>query len=409
MFVTQNIFTRRKVPQVSNKSIGMAELVSISDFIGFPLKCFKAVAYPFFEENFLRPSNWIERIRNLLLYFYYAFVALTFLSLQVQMLVLMSKSGDLAIFTTQVPLFISIAVFYIKLIFISWKKPQMKDLLATLTKLFPATKEEQEAYDVKNYLPGYKRFERIFAFALNLDGILFNLAPIIDYFKTGLWYRKLPFENWFPFDEFDPRYYHFVYAWFIFATATLNLSCLAADCLLLSFITLIAMEFDILGKKLRNIAKNKNVSELVERHKTLMRLSDDLEEIYSFSILVNFTGSSIFLCLVAFELSIGVDPEILSKLMSFLVSSIIQMWLLCFYGQKLIDASEKVADEAYNSDWYETDNKDVKRAVQLIILQSRRPACLTALKFSKVSLEAFSTVSFSQGFIDIQKLFIHRL
>jgi len=118
-----------------------------------------------------------------------------------------------------------------------------------------------------------------------------------------------------------------------------------------------------------------------------------LEEIFSFSIMINFLGSSIFFCLVAFELTVGVSPEMFVKYMGLLVTSIIQMWLLCFYGQKLIDASEKVADEAYNSDWYETDNKHIKRAVQLIMIRSRRPTCLTTLKFSKISMEAFSTVS----------------
>jgi hypothetical protein len=74
---------------------------------------------------------------------------------------------------------------------------------------------------------------------------------------------------------------------------------LGPDLLLYAFITNIAMQFDILCreiKELKDVSPNeieKRFGRLVEKHVTLIILSDNLEMIYSPAILSNTIGSSI--------------------------------------------------------------------------------------------------------------------
>jgi hypothetical protein len=96
-----------------------------------------------------------------------------------------------------------------------------------------------------------------------------------------------------------------------------------------------------------------------------------------------------------FQLSLKLSPAILTRFIIFLVTSFSQIFLLCFFGNKLTTASENVAKAVYDSDWHEYQNKSVKKGFLLMMQRSQKPAYLTAFKFVKVSREAFTTVSFN--------------
>ena len=45
-----------------------------------------------------------------------------------------------------------------------------------------------------------------------------------------------------------------------------------------------------------------------------------------------------------------------------------QIWLLCSYGQKLIDSSSAVADEIYGCDWTDLDNNELKKQMIIVMI-----------------------------------------
>ena len=57
-------------------------------------------------------------------------------------------------------------------------------------------------------------------------------------------------------------------------------------------------------------------------------------------------------------------------------------------------SSDGVADGIYNANWTE-GTPEFRKSIKLVILRAHKPQALTTLKFSKVSLSSFTTVSSS--------------
>lgn len=130
---------------------------------------------------------------------------------------------------------------------------------------------------------------------------------------------------------------------------------LGSDLFFYSFIVSLSMQFEILSEQLQELKAHESnkviLGELIERHKTLIRLSDNVDKIFSISILANFLASSVFICLLAYQAAIETNAENILKYSIILLISLLQVFNICYHGSKLTSASEKVADSAYSSGW----------------------------------------------------------
>nr|UOL66549.1 odorant receptor 4-like [Eudocima materna] len=78
--------------------------------------------------------------------------------------------------------------------------------------------------------------------------------------------------------------------------------------------------------------------DIVTRHRALIRLTGDIEAMFSFGLLINFMYSSIILCFSGFcVVTIEKWNEWAYKV--FLPTTLSQTWMLCWYGQQLLDSS----------------------------------------------------------------------
>ncbi|CAO1409430.1 unnamed protein product [Diamesa tonsa] len=232
---------------------------------------------------------------------------------------------------------------------------------------------------------------------------VFNLMPIYNaiyyYYVDGVVYHKeLPYIMWFPFDPLQPIVYELSYFSSVWAGVTTALAVISTDLLYCSILTLLCMEFDILKKNFEEIqvkdAKKsfQEMKKLVSVHIDLIEFVTTMEDIFSVSLLINFIGSTMIICLVGFQASALNSISLpMVKFCLFLLTGLIQILLLCYYGEKLIESSVGVADGVYNGNWYEGD-ENMKKSMKLIIIRAQRPQCLTTFKFSKVSLSSFSLV-----------------
>lgn len=362
--------------------------MKFSDFVKFPLKCFK-----FFGLTPHEPTNTIKK-RLLRIYHYVQLLILTSRILCTSVFIKQNIT-NLTIITENIPPNGYICVTIAKSIAILHRASEFSDLFATLSDLFPKTKVEQETLKVKEYLRGYKLTERIFSTMVGLSALNFIFLTCVAYFTTGVF--KLPFKTWTPFDQCDPKYFWLVFLWQFNNTIMVIISLLGSDLIFFAFITILTMQFDILSLKLRELKgdsfNKKSFIELVKLHETLIRLAEDLEKIYSFSFLVNFSGSSILICLIGYQVSIGVSVDNFTKFTILLLASLSQVAILCYYGEKLSSASEKVAEAAYDSGWIESDDKGLQVGLLLMIQRSQKYSYITAYKFSRVSLKAYAAVS----------------
>ncbi|CAH0696723.1 unnamed protein product [Spodoptera exigua] len=212
----------------------------------------------------------------------------------------------------------------------------------------------------------------------------------------------LHFLYWLPFDPYQPVYYEItlvLQTWHALVVIWFNV---AWDMLFCLFLCHITTQFDLLARRVRRLfyvqvdnqlissypmasvsrefirsegervnsysnqyweaRYQKEITEIVLRHHSLIsmfysrflptysaississwlhRLTGDVENMFSLALLINFMNSSIIICFCGFCcVLIEKWNEVAYK--SFLVTALSQTWLLCWYGQKLIDSATR--------------------------------------------------------------------
>ena len=177
---------------------------------------------------------------------------------------------------------------------------------------------------------------------------------------------------WFPFDAYRLEAFPFAQIWVHWITYLLVSLLLASDLLLYLIIIIISMEFDFLRNNLKSLKSESKdegkfkIKSFVERHNKLFELSDKLQRIFEPFFLYNFITSSVIMCIISFHfLFCATEPVVYTFDVFYFVNISGQIWLLCYFGQKLIDSSNAIADGMYESDWTNLDDNEVKSEVEL--------------------------------------------
>jgi odorant receptor len=390
-FQLRQIFVFSLEKSVPSGSLTMAALISFSDFVGFPLKCFKVFGLvPQGEEP-------IKKWKKIFLKFWRVLGFATLAIPTVFMTVFIRDNlNDLSKIAENLPPYGYAAMVFVKVVGIYRKQSCFKTLLETLDGLFPRTKEEQNIFKVRIYLREYKKVEQVVATCMAIASFEFIALKVFNLAMSGVWFdRKLLADNWFPFDKFHPVWFNVLIVWQTLSSVFLVGGLLGSDLILFCFVTLIELKFDTLSKEMEKLKPSddkEKFDDLTERHKKLLGLQRDLEEIFSPSILFNFIASSILICLVCYQLSIEISLELLVKFSFILIAALLQVLLVCSCGQKLTNASERVTVSAYNSEW-SCDHKKMKTFLVMTMQRAQKAAVLTASKFKVLNLEAFMVVS----------------
>ncbi|CAG9583187.1 unnamed protein product [Danaus chrysippus] len=132
-----------------------------------------------------------------------------------------------------------------------------------------------------------------------------------------------------------------------------------------------------------------DMKKIARKHQTLLRLTERLNDIFGPVIFIQLSFSSIVICCYGF-LAIIANGMFL-KNMAASLGIVFAIFVLAWPGQKLIDMSSGVAEAAYQSAWYERNNK-FRKYISIVIVRSRKSCKLSALGFSDLTLEMFSKV-----------------
>jgi odorant receptor len=293
----------------------------------------------------------------------------------------------------------SAASFVFKIWSVLRALPKFKELVNILDELFPKNSRHQKVYQVKTYLKWQKRVET--AFGLIIMTNIFHAIGAALFRKVfyGVPMEELPYQLWYPFDQNNPTIFVCLLVWQMFCIIVTLLSIGGLHYFMYASVSLVSMYFDNLCVKLGEVkslpktqAKSK-ILELVKLHETLLGLTASLEDIYSSSLFINILSGSIFICLSSFKLWQDLSFANVEKLLLPLMMWLFAVFLACFYGQKLIDANEKVGNAAYDSiDWDDSD-KDTKVMLLMMMQRSQKPNVMKAMNAAEVSLKLFTKVS----------------
>lgn len=68
---------------------------------------------------------------------------------------------------------------------------------------------------------------------------------------------------------------------------------------------------------------------------------------FSPSILINYLGSSVIICLVGFQATAGVSPHEMFKFILFLIAQLAQIFIMCWYGNKVIESVSTMHNKTF--------------------------------------------------------------
>ncbi|XP_062125980.1 odorant receptor 85c-like [Drosophila sulfurigaster albostrigata] len=284
-----------------------------------------------------------------------------------------------------------------KMAFVWWKKESLSGIMHQLEELFPRTKETQSEYQLDRYLESCSRLSLTFSLLYSVLIWTYNLFNIAQYFVYELWLKTrivgltLPYMMYIPWHwEGNWSYYLLLFSQ-NFAGYTSAAGQVSTDLLLCAVATLIIMHYDYLGRiiEFKQLSgdwsqDSRFLAQVVQYHERLLSLSAELNEIFGVPLLLNFLISSFVICFVGFQMTIGVPPDLMIKLLLFLVSSLCQVYLICHHGQLIADASSGIALAAYKQDWSFADVR-YRKTLVFIIARSQKPAFLKATVFMQIT------------------------
>lgn len=368
--------------------------VSLEDFTGFSRKFLRINCFTLSTASRTKSGDGLVKVIFSDIFFWFSTINVC-LFVSFSAVSALKASLSMAAFTFSLPLLSSTSLVVVKCLTIYFNKVNIAELLNKIKEFFPKENEQQK-YDIKRYHKNYILFARIYAFLFMVPCLCVMAIPFISLISSGN--KSLPLNIWLPFDYEHNVIYVIAYLWTIWACSNSVLLLIAIDTLMFVLITLLSMELDILKIDLVNLKASWNskidrqTGKLIKRHNDLIECCGMLEKTFSPSFLFNFLQSSFVICLTAFQYTTSTDITQRIFNGSYCTAILNQILLLCYFGQKVIDASQNISVGAYDSGWDQTKNMKVKKAMMRVMERAQKPTILTAMNFQDISLESFTSV-----------------
>ncbi|XP_046601318.1 odorant receptor Or2-like isoform X1 [Neodiprion lecontei] len=241
--------------------------------------------------------------------------------------------------------------------------------------------------------------------------------------------RKLPYMSYFPFDVGVTPYYELAYVYQGISLMTLSPIIVTTDVLYGSILLHIATQLGILARTLisvRSIGANRLLrydlykshgngwkfddgeifsrkrldveiyrllKNCVAHHRAIISLAENMEEIFSTLVLLQFLSNLVIMCFPLFQItSVPVMSFPFFSMVSLMTAMMYQLFIFCNCGDEVTQQSLLVADAACFCDWYEFSSAKMRRALLSIVQRSQRPLRLTVAKFATLSRETYLKV-----------------
>lgn len=279
------------------------------------------------------------------------------------------------------------------------RRKKMFEAYNELKVMVDARRNEKSVMEMKIYLKELERYLMIYTVTFVLAWLVY-FVPAISFFTSGLMIYLTDF--WFPFDSSRNEIFPFVMVWMDYVAIVSSLSLLAVDTMLYALLTVLIMELDDLKSCLADLKSStrqeraKTIESLISRHQMLSAISEKLQSIYDLDFLFTLVSVSMILCLSILHITKAPTSGTGTAKITFNIFYIMvvtsKTWLLCYFGQKLIDSSIGVADGVYDSGWEELDGADREKYLTLIMMASHKPKQLKAKGLAIISLETFASV-----------------
>nr|XP_026498748.1 odorant receptor 4-like [Vanessa tameamea] len=391
-------------------------------------KLLKMIGVPL-NENL---TNFSSFCWNSLFWFNFANILLS-IALETTNMFVMASIGTFLDLFTMMPCVGFLIVTIAKIYKIKRYRSVFKNLMMEPRDMWPTGRiSEDEHKIISDAMDRLRIVVKVYFLCNAMLASIFTVPSMIAWIKnrTGQDVELIfGFSYWLPFDPLQGHRYEIVYFVQTFHCFLSAGSMVCGDLLFCIFLSHITTQFSLLAIRINKLiyvpiddqlvesyslaeysklhtsninnakstndkdAEQRHIEEftfIVKRHRALIRLSSDVEDLYTFTLLVNFINSSIIICFCLFCCAI-IEKWNEFNYKIFCLTSILQIWILCWYGQQLLDTSTGVAEALYNCGWY-VASKGMKKSMLIMMQRSQRKVYVTTYGFSIVSLDSYTTI-----------------
>ncbi|XP_076229585.1 odorant receptor 13a-like [Nomia melanderi] len=258
----------------------------------------------------------------------------------------------------------------------------------------------------------------VFTFFTEASIMGYVIRPIVANIGQNESDRILPFTMWINLPWSTTPYFEITFVLQVLSVYHVGFCYICCDNFLCIMNLHVAAQFRILQSRLRNINKSRDddkyqklnilstnspekpydtFKNYIQQHQALISYCRVLEEIFKPIVLAQVLTFSLLICFVGYQ-AILADIAFTRRVifMNLLTSNMCHLLMFTYSCDCLIRESTAVSGAVYAGPWIEMpmdkNGKNFRKDLQIILMRSRRPCCLTANKFFAVSLETYTSV-----------------
>ncbi|XP_076754668.1 odorant receptor 67c-like [Xylocopa sonorina] len=234
------------------------------------------------------------------------------------------------------------------------------------------------------------------------------------YFVAKYAEKGLLFRSYFPYDtEVSPNYELTVFAQVVatfYAAGTYT----AVDTFVAMLILHICGQLSNLRDELKTLRTydkktfDMKLGKIVRKHDYLNKFAETIENCFNMMLLIQMLGCTAQLCFQCFQAIMSLSVEAKEYLilymffmMIYVIYVMLQLYLYCYVGERLLIESIEIANAAYDAEWYKLSPKNAKSLV-IIICRARLPLRITAGRFCSFTMMLYSQIlKTSMGYISV--------
>jgi len=375
----------------NNNQVTSYKNIKLEDFFELQLRIYKLIGLNIIPLEIT--SRWTKVIEKLMKWYFFAcYIGMWLVIIQYGVRLVIDINNAYVV----ARILPNITVFpyncYKGIMFVT-KRRKILNILEKLRISFPSTQAEQEKCNLQIRLKLFLIIYKIYIVFFLMTILSAILGVIYELIFNNV--RKQATEIWFPFDDTANNLRTILsLSWLIWTVANSIVNVLSADFYLFAIILVLSTEFSIIGDSIKDAVNEGRVTDLrkhVIRHQELIEISDDIKSLFTFTFFFIQGAIAISACGVQLLTATSLDDLMFSIFYSFYTLS--QGFLYCFYGEKLISASQDVGRSILDSNWYKLKDIGVKKSILIVIMRSQQACMFSGFGSVSLSIETFSNVS----------------
>ncbi|XP_053605503.1 odorant receptor 94b [Plodia interpunctella] len=343
--------------------------------------------------------------KNLHLIYRCIILLMSFMYSSQQLLKIYEKRRDAEKVMEIMCLFITNVNFFYKIMVLKVKYDKVEEVLQITKGPIFNKGEKEHRVPLMRTIRDSLRIISSFNYISLFTAVLWSIRPVLERYQG----KEINIQIWLPFDTDVTCYFYIcVLYWWI------QVSILAAgNSIVDGFIAFLfeqcKTQIKILRLDLKNAVEKSKVAEIetsdsfsnvleeklkniIIHHKEIVKMTNIVQDIFGSSVFNQFLISGWILCTSAYSLvSANTASLQFVQMLFYICCMLIELFMLCYYGNKLTFESNRLVEYAYESDWLEIPVKH-RRLLIAFMERIKRPIQPTAGSFIPLSNNTFISI-----------------